>query len=72
MKIPFAALTRGGDDPRANKVWRANFSRVEWLTKPEENWVWSPTLVVDIHKPLRWGYLRFVGKDGVVPDLPEE
>ena len=60
MKIPMAGLSRGGDDPRKNKEWKANFSRVEWLTKPEENWVWSPTGVVDIHIPDRWGTIRFV------------
>ena len=70
MSIPFASMKRGGDDPRANKVWRANFSRVEWLTKPEENWVWSPTGVVDIHLPDRWGFIRFIDCDGVVPKLP--
>ena len=69
MKIPFAALSRGGQDPLANRIWRAKFSRVEWLSKPEENWVWAPTGVVDIHHPLRWGYLRFIDADGAVPDL---
>ena len=69
MKIPFAGLSRGGADPLANRIWRANFSRVEWLTKPEENWVWAPTGIVDIHHPMRWGYLRFIDADGVVPDL---
>ena len=69
MKIPFAALSRGGADPLEKRIWRANFSRVEWLTKPEENWVWAPTGVVDIHHPMRWGYLRFIDADGVVPDL---
>ena len=58
--IPFKALSRGGADPREHKEWRANFSRVEWLTKPEENWVWSPTDVVDIHIPDKWGTIRFV------------
>ena len=69
MKIPFAGLSRGGEDPLKSRIWRANFSRVEWLTKPEENWVWAPTGVVDIHHPLRWGYLRFIDADGTVPDL---
>ena len=71
IKIPFAALSRGGEDPLKCKVWRANFSRVEWLTRPEENWVWAPTGVVDIHHPLRWGYLRFIEADGTAPDLLE-
>ena len=60
IMIPFDGLKRGGDDPRKNKEWKANFSRVEWLTKPEENWVWSPTGIVDIHHPYKWGTIRFV------------
>ena len=42
--------------------WRLNFSRVEW--KPgqprEDNWVWSPQGVINMHVPGRWGYLNFV------------
>lgn len=71
MAIPFAALQRDFKDPRASKVWRINFSRVEWLVKggPEENWVWSPTGKVDMHMPAKWGYLRFC--DGnVIPPMP--
>jgi len=67
MKIPFDALRREFMDPRDKKVWRANFSRVEWLTKPEENWVWAPTGVVDIHRPDKWGFIRFIAEDGVKP-----
>lgn len=63
MAIPFASLDRGGAKSFDSKLWRMNFSRVEWLRKegPEENWVWSPTGVVDIHRPDRWGYVRFIG-----------
>lgn len=62
MAIPFSALTRNFDNPRSYKVWRINFSRVQWLRpgQPEENWVWSPTGRVDMHMPDRWGFLRFV------------
>ncbi|MCH5329894.1 MAG: family 10 glycosylhydrolase [Alistipes sp.] len=62
MAIPFDALKRDFKDPRDYKVWRINFSRVEWLKKegPEENWVWSPTGRIDMHMPERWGFLRFV------------
>ncbi|MCQ2173772.1 MAG: carbohydrate-binding family 9-like protein [Bacteroidales bacterium] len=69
MAIPFDALERGFDDPRDHKVWRMNFSRVEWLKTggPEENWVWAPTGKVDIHVPDKWGYVRFC--DG---DAPQE
>ena len=27
--------------------------------KPENNWVWSPQGVIDMHRPERWGYLQF-------------
>lgn len=62
MAIPFSALKRDFNDPQNYKVWRINFSRVQWLHKgqPEENWVWSPTGRVDMHMPDRWGFLRFV------------
>ena len=47
--------------PKPGTVWRINFSRVEW--KPgnpvEDNWVWSPQGVINMHVPDRWGYLRF-------------
>ena len=58
--------------PRLNDVWRVNFSRVEWQTSvvngryvkvpgiPEDNWVWSPQGVIDMHQPEQWGYVRFV------------
>lgn len=28
-------------------------------TKPENNWVWSPQGIIDMHAPERWGYLKF-------------
>jgi hypothetical protein len=47
--------------PQPGTVWRINFSRVEW--KPgnpkEDNWVWSPQGVINMHVPDRWGFLRF-------------
>jgi len=48
--------------PRDGTTWRINFSRVEWTVgKPkEDNWVWSPQGVIDMHVPERWGFLRFV------------
>ncbi len=49
--------------PRAGTIWRINFSRVEWKAgQPrEDNWVWSPQGVINMHVPEQWGYLRFVG-----------
>jgi len=47
--------------PREGTEWRINFSRVEWKAgqPKEDNWVWSPQGVVNMHVPERWGYLRF-------------
>ncbi len=58
--------------PKAADVWRINFSRVEWHLNvvdgryqkvpgtKEDNWVWSPQGVVDMHQPETWGELLFV------------
>jgi hypothetical protein len=48
--------------PGAGTEWRINFSRVEWKAgqPKEDNWVWSPQGVVNMHVPEQWGYLRFV------------
>lgn len=60
--------------PRDGDQWRVNFSRVEWTTivvngsyqkvkgRPEDNWVWSPQGVVDMHRPEMWGYVEFTSK----------
>ena len=47
--------------PHAGTEWRINFSRVEWKTgqEKEENWVWSPQGVINMHVPERWGFLQF-------------
>jgi hypothetical protein len=57
--------------PAPGEEWRVNFSRVEWQVdttggrytkgagRREDNWVWSPQGVVDMHIPARWGYVRF-------------
>ena len=49
--------------PSAGSEWRINFSRVEWKQgqAKEDNWVWSPEGVINMHVPGRWGYLRFAG-----------
>ena len=59
--------------PKDGDQWRINFSRVEWLidiidghyrkvpkeAHPEDNWVWSPQGVIDMHRPEKWGYIQF-------------
>ncbi len=60
--------------PREGEQWRINFSRVEWqiictngtcqkVTKtPEDNWVWSPQGVIDMHRPEMWGVVQFTSR----------
>jgi hypothetical protein len=57
--------------PRPGDVWRFNFSRVEWQhdikdgryvkrpDTPEDNWVWTPQHVVNMHVPHEWGFVEF-------------
>lgn len=47
--------------PHDGTEWRINFSRVEWKAGQahENNWVWSPQGLIDMHVPEHWGYLRF-------------
>jgi hypothetical protein len=57
--------------PHDGEQWRVNFSRVEWRHEVvegryrkvaetrEDNWVWSPQGVVDMHRPEHWGYVQF-------------
>jgi len=74
MAIPWkslADLAGSACPPRDRDVWRFGFSRVEWPTRVvdgryetppgsrEDNWVWSPQGVVDMHRPERWGYVVF-------------
>jgi len=60
--------------PAEGDDWRVNFSRVEWLTeivdgkyrklpgKKEDNWVWSPQGLIDMHVPEKWGFVQFTRK----------
>jgi hypothetical protein len=57
--------------PKEGDQWRVNFSRVEWKHEvvdgkyrkvkglKEDNWVWSPQYVIDMHRPELWGYVQF-------------
>jgi hypothetical protein len=63
--------------PQIGQEWRINFSRVEWRTNvengkyvkvaglPEDNWVWSPQGLINMHVPDRWGFVRFAGGRGL-------
>ncbi len=66
-----AELTPRPVPPKDGDQWRINFSRVEWQHEviegkyrkvkdtPEDNWVWSPQGVIDMHRPERWGAVQF-------------
>ena len=75
IALPWKGLTRYATrvacPPVDGEQWRMGFSRVEWLVdiidgkyrkvpnRPEDNWVWSPQGVVDMHRPERWGFVQF-------------
>ncbi|PRP81635.1 hypothetical protein PROFUN_01142 [Planoprotostelium fungivorum] len=73
IALPLGALKQFAEKPvpRDKDQWRINFSRVEWKYKvvdgkyvkvpnvAEDNWVWSPQQVIDMHQPERWGFLQF-------------
>jgi len=82
-----SAHARHPGAPNAGEQWRINFSRVEWRVTnddktyqkvpdtPEDNWVWSPQGVVDMHRPEMWGLVQFLPeaagkKPVVVASLP--
>jgi hypothetical protein len=62
--------------PTEGEQWRIDFSRVEWSItiaanryhkvphRPENNWVWSPQGVIDMHRPEMWGLLQFTRRAG--------
>jgi hypothetical protein len=74
IAIPWSALAETSKSPcppQPGERWGINFSRVEWhfdaidgklVKRPgvrEDNWVWSPMGVVDMHIPDRWGTIEF-------------
>ena len=58
--------------PRNGDEWRVNFSRVQWQLNiidgkyekvpktKEDNWVWSPHSLINMHVPEKWGRVRFI------------
>ncbi len=77
LAFPWKALAQYAHrraPPREGDQWRVDFSRVEWQInitdgkyekvagKPEDNWVWSPQGIVDMHRPEKWGYVQFSRK----------
>lgn len=82
--IPFDALKEMAKEtkkPVVGDFYRVNFSRVQWhmdtskgkyikKDQPEENWVWSPTGLINIHYPELWGFVFFT-ENGEAYDIPE-
>jgi hypothetical protein len=79
MAIPWNALAEYAHKPAPpaeGDRWRVNFSRVEWRHEivdgkyrktpntKEDNWVWSPQGVIDMHRPEMWGIVRFTSTKG--------
>lgn len=72
-----AAHARHAGPPVEGEQWRLGFSRVEWEilstgnkyqkvpNRPEDNWVWSPQGVIDMHRPEMWGLLQFTRKTDI-------
>jgi len=74
IAFPWSAFNRGPRPPvppKPGETWRVNFSRVEWQLEvrdgkyqkvpktKEDNWVWSPQGLIDMHVPEKWGFVRF-------------
>lgn len=74
IAFPWRALAQYAHKPtppRSGDRWRVNFSRVEWhhdvvdgryRKRPglkEDNWVWSPQGLIDMHVPEHWGVVEF-------------
>jgi hypothetical protein len=71
--VPWAGLASYNEGratpPEPGDEWRMNLMRCEWphevvdgeYVKGNESefWVWSPQYVADMHRPDRWGVLRF-------------
>jgi hypothetical protein len=87
IAFPWKALTevaRREKLPRDGDQWRINFSRVEWQVdlvdghyrkrpgRLEDNWVWSPQGVINMHRPETWGYVQFsTAKPGTAKFKPD-
>ncbi len=78
VALPWEAFAEHGGapcPPRPGDQWRVDFSRVEWAVtiedgryckvpdRREDNWVWSPQGVIDMHRPETWGVVQFSDRE---------
>jgi hypothetical protein len=50
--------------------WQVDVIDGKYVKKPglrEDNWVWTPQWVIDMHQPQMWGYVQFSG-NGKIED----
>lgn len=74
IAIPWASFGKHANKacpPNDGDRWRVDFSRVQWQfdvvdgqyrkvpNTKEDNWVWSPQGIIDMHRPERWGFVQF-------------
>jgi len=86
LAIPWAdlaAYARRPAPPRDGDQWRVNFSRVQWRRQVvdgryrkvpglrEDNWVWSPQGVINMHRPESWGGVQFSTAPGALTYQPD-
>ena len=77
MAFPWRVLQQANSGRRGSiegQIWRVNFSRVQWALevvegayvkvqgRSEDNWVWSPQGLINMHFPEKWGYVLFDGE----------
>jgi hypothetical protein len=82
VAMPWRGLARCSHQehaPADGDQWRVNFSRVEWKLDvvggkyvkvpktPEDNWVWSPQGVINMHCPETWGIVQFTRSQELKP-----
>jgi hypothetical protein len=70
--------------PDDGDQWRVDFSRVEWQHEivdgkyrkvpgtREDNWVWSPQGVINMHRPETWGIVQFSRKSSGPVEFRED
>jgi len=78
IALPWSVLRQADKsrrNPLAGRVWRVNFSRVQWALevedgeyvkvegRSEDNWVWSPQGLVNMHFPEQWGFVLFADEE---------